>query len=30
MLRGYPETRFWFLELLLRLRGQWTAWEVEK
>jgi hypothetical protein len=25
-LRGYPETRFWFFELLLRWRGQWTAW----
>lgn len=29
MLRGYPESKFWFLELLLRLRGQWTAWEVK-
>lgn len=26
-LRGYPESKFWFLELLLRWRGQWTSWE---
>lgn len=26
-LRGYPESKFYFLELLLRLRGQWTSWE---
>lgn len=26
-LRGYPESKFYFLELLLRCRGQWTAWD---
>lgn len=26
-LRGYPESKFHFLELLLRSRGQWTAWD---
>jgi hypothetical protein len=26
-LRGYPESKFYFLELLLRSRGQWTIWK---
>ena len=26
-LRGYTETHFYFLELLFRLRGQWTSWD---
>jgi hypothetical protein len=29
-LRGYPESKFYFLELLLRYRGQWTPWGCEK